>query len=89
MISVTISLKALYDEFNGQIKHGEIIRELDGQYEYYDLQTDIGTVCMDGETCKIIDSGVYGYELLSTESDDDAPFILTEKEYNIGVFENL
>ena len=89
MKNITVSLKSLYDEFNGQLEHGEIIKEIDGEFEYYDLQTAIGTVCMDGELCQIVDSGEFGYELLNTYGESDMTFILTNEEYNIGVFENL
>lgn len=88
MKNITISLKELYDKFNGQLKHGEIIKEVDGEFEYYDLQTDTGTVCMDGETCEIIDSGDFGYKLLNTNGEADTTFILTNEEYNVGVFES-
>lgn len=86
MNNVTVDLKALYDKFNGQLENGEIIKQVDGEFEYYDLQTEVRTVCMDGELCKVIDSGEFGYELLNTDGESYMKFILTDEEYKIGVF---
>lgn len=86
MKKVGVSLKLLYDKFNGQLQYGEIVKEVDGKWEYYDLQTDMGTVCMDGEVCKVVDSGEFGYELLNTDGEVDMTFILTKEEYDNGVF---
>lgn len=88
MKTVGISLEALYNKFGGQLVHGEIIKEIDGEWEYYDLQTLLGTVCMDGEICEVINSGDYGYELLSEGEDErENSFILTNEEYDVGVYE--
>ena len=89
MKNVTVSLKCLYNIFDGQLKYGKIVKEVIGEDEYYDLQTDIGTVCMDGEACKIINSGSYGYEILNEEGEVEARFILTDEEYNVGVFKTV
>jgi len=41
---------------------------------------------MDGEVCKVVDSGEFGYELLNTDGEVDMTFILTKEEYDNGVF---
>lgn len=57
------------------------------EYEYFDLQTDSGTVCMDGETCIVVDSGDFGYELLNIDNETDTRFTLTKEEAAIAIFE--
>lgn len=89
MSNVTVSLKALYDKFDGQLKYGEIIKELQGVEEYYDLYTDKGLACLDGEVCKVVGDGDLGYVLLNTDGEVDVTFVLTNEEYDTGVVRNV
>lgn len=84
---INLSLKSIYDELGGQLEHGEILKEIDGEFEYHDLQTsESGTVCMDGEECKIVDIGDFGYELLNMDDNSEHTFILTEIEFDVGYY---
>lgn len=83
---VTVSLKAIYDKFGEQLENGKIIKSVDGESEYYDLQINDVIACMDGESCKVVGSGDFGYELLNTNGEVDTKFILTKEEYSVGVF---
>lgn len=64
---------------------GYIQKETDEDREYFDLKTDDGTPCMDGETCEIIKE-TDKYVVLQ-EIDEQIPFKLSREEFNVAVFE--
>lgn len=88
MKNVTVSVAMLYDAFGDELGSCSIKKTISNSTVYYDLFDDTGLVCMDGETCQIVDSGGFGYELLSTEGDTSMAFVLTHDEYNVGIFTN-
>ena len=85
---VTVSVKALYDS-GLIIECGWIDTEdnENGEIGYYDLYTTDGLVCMDGETCKIIDVNEDCIVLKNTDGEKDMTFALTYEEANICCFE--
>lgn len=60
-------------------------RKTDEDREYFDLKTDDGTPCMDGETCEIIKE-TDKYVVLQ-EIDEQIHFKLSREEFNVAVFE--
>ena len=58
-----------------------------GDVEYYDLYTTSGLVCMDGETCEIIDVKEDCLVLKNKDGERDMTFTLTYEEANICCFE--
>lgn len=61
---------------------GYIQKETDGDKEWFDLKTDNGTPCMDGETCELIEE-TENYVVLQ-EEDEQIPFKLSKKEFEIA-----
>lgn len=87
---VTVSIKTLY-ESNFGVECGWIDTENNehGEVEYYDLYTTDGLVCMDGETCEIIDVNEDRITLKNTDGERYMTFTLTYEEANICCFENV
>lgn len=85
---VTVSVKALY-ESNFSAECGWINTENDeqGNTGYWDLYTTNGLVCMNGETCEIIDVKEDCIILKNTDGKIDTEFTLTFDEANICCFE--
>ena len=84
---VTICLKWLFEklqkddevdtiflEYNGYIR-----KEVDGGSIWYDLKTENGTPCMDGEMCEILQITQDFVELM--ECDEKIPFKLSREEF--------
>lgn len=90
---VTICLEVLFNRLTGYdteedyvpTQYGYIQKETDEDREYFDLKTDDGTPCMDGETCEIIKE-TDKYVVLQ-EIDEQIPFKLSREEFNVAVFE--
>lgn len=61
---------------------GYIQKETDGDKEWFDLKTDNGTPCMDGETCELLKE-TEDYVVLQ-EKDEQIPFKLSRKEFEIA-----
>ena len=85
---VTVSVKTLYEN-NFNVECGWINTENDehGNIGYWDLYTTNGLVCMDGETCEIIDVKEDCIVLKNTDGEVDTEFTLTFDEANICCFE--
>lgn len=64
-------------EYGGYIK-----READEDREWFDLKTENGTPCMDGETCELLEE-TEDYVLLQEET-ERIPFKLSKKEFEIA-----
>ena len=87
---VTICLEALFNRLTGHdteqdyvsTEYGHIQKETDEGKEWFDLKTDDGTPCMDGETCEIIEE-TEQYILLQ-EIDEQIPFKLSREEFEIA-----
>lgn len=86
---VTVSLETLFNVLSGNeeehipLEHdGYIQKETDGNKEYYDLKTDNGTPCMDGETCELLEE-TEKYVVLQEET-EQIPFKLSKKEFDIA-----
>lgn len=90
---VTICLEVLFNRLTGYdteedyvpTQYGYIQKETDEDREYFDLKTDDGTPCMDGEICEIIKE-TDKYVVLQ-EIDEQIPFKLSREEFNVAVFE--
>ena len=90
---VTICLEALFNRLTGHdteedyvpTEYGYIQKETDEGKEWFDLKTDDGTPCMDGETCEIIKE-TEKYILLQ-EIDEQIPFKLSREEFEIAAVE--
>lgn len=84
---VTVSIKALYEN-NFGAECGWINTEDNekGEVGYWDLYTTDGLVCMDGETCEIIEVSEDCIVLRNTDGERDMTFTLTYAEANICCF---
>lgn len=91
MKQYTISTSALFDvltDFDNEEEYvqleceGYIEKEIDGDTEYFDLKTDNGTPCMDGEVCELLEE-TDDYVVLQ-ELDEQIPFKLSKKEFEIA-----
>lgn len=91
MKQYTISTAALFDALTGldneeeyvPLEYGGYIqKETDGDKEWFDLKTDDGTPCMDGETCELIEESE-DYVILQ-EEDERIPFKLSRREFEIA-----
>ena len=96
MSGAYISVKELYERYGEQLEFAEIRNESDDGRNYYDLMVDDHVVCMDGETCKIVnrrEPDAYdrdGYvELLNEDGEQKAYFRLTCREFEIATFANV
>lgn len=85
MKNVTVSLSGLYEMFGGNLEHGEIVKSVEGNNDYYDLYVNDIIVCMDGETCKILKESEDSFVLCSKD-DQGSSFILNRGEMNVGAF---
>lgn len=61
---------------------GYIQKETDGDKEWFDLKTDNGTPCMNGETCELLKE-TENYVVLQ-EKDEQIPFKLSKQEFEIA-----
>ena len=87
---VTICLEALFNSLTGydteeeyvDTEYGYIQKETDEDKEWFDLKTDDGTPCMDGEICEVLEE-TEQYILLQ-EIDEQIPFKLSKEEFDIA-----
>lgn len=87
---VTICLETLFNRLTGHdaeedyvpTEYGYIQKETDEDKEWFDLKTDAGTPCMDGETCEVLEE-TEQYVLLQ-ELDEQIPFKLSREEFEIA-----
>ena len=86
---VTIRLEDLFNYLAGNedddrvsLTYGILQKETDGDQSWLDLKTEIGTPCMDGEICEIIEEKD-DYIVLQ-ELCKKLPFRLSRKEYSIA-----
>lgn len=86
MKKITISLDALYNKFDSELSRGTIEKTMDGENEYYDLYVNNRLVCMDGETCAVIEETDGVVTLLNSNGEQAATFTLTVDEMKIGGF---
>lgn len=90
---VTICLEALFNRLTGHdteedyvpTEYGYIQKETDEDKEWFDLKTNDGTPCMDGEICEILEE-TEQYILLQ-EIDEHIPFKLSKEEFEIAAVE--
>ena len=86
---VTICLEELFnrlaeneDDDRVSLTYGILQKETDGEKSWYDLKTEIGTPCMDGEICEIIEEKED--HIVLQELCEKLPFKLSRKEYMIA-----
>ena len=77
---ITVCLNGLYDKFNGNLFGGTIEKTVEDENEYFDLYTNEGLVCMDGETCIVIEEKDGMFILKNENGECDTTFILTKEE---------
>ena len=90
---VTICLEVLFNKLTGHdteedyvpTEYGYIQKETDEDKEWFDLKTDDGTPCMDGETCKVLEET--DQYILLQEIDEQIPFKLSREEFEIAAVE--
>lgn len=93
MKKYTISTSTLFNTLTGtgsdhedeyvRLEYGGYIKkEADEDREWFDLKTAIGTPCMDGETCVLLEE-TEDYVLLQEET-ERIPFKLSKKEFEIA-----
>ena len=91
MKEYTINTATLFDVLTGFDKEEEYVpleyegyveKETDGDKEWFDLKTDNGTPCMDGETCELLEE-TEDYVILQ-ENTEQIPFKLSRKEFEIA-----
>ena len=90
-LEYTICLQSIFDaltEYDPEEDYvpleveGYIQKETDGDRVYYDLKTDNGTPCMDGETCQVMD--ITPDYVVLMEEDTRIPFKLSRKEFELA-----
>ena len=87
--TVSVDVNSLYHFLGGEAEDVEsdfaVVRctEDDGE-EYYDILSDGGLACMDGETCEIVGRGEGFVELHSIEADDGVNFKLSPEEFEVA-----
>lgn len=90
-LEYTICLQPLFDALTGYDPEedyvpleieGYIQKETDGDRVHYDLKTDDGTPCMDGETCQVMD--ITPDYVVLMEEDTRIPFKLSRKEFELA-----
>lgn len=89
---VTICLETLFNRLTGHdteedcvpTEYGYIQKETDEDREWYDLKTNKGTPCMDGEICEILEE-TNDYVLLQEEN-EQIPFKLSKEEFEYAAF---
>lgn len=86
MENMAISLETLYRKFGENLKYGKIKKTVDGKQEYFDLYSDGKLVCMDGETCGVINKGDNSILVKNVNGETDGSFLLSVEEFNIGCF---
>lgn len=78
-----LSVEELYNKCGESLNYCTVSTKDNG---YYDLQTPKdGTVCMDGEKCKIIGSDNNIFTLINVEGEKDCEFQLTKEEFEIAI----
>lgn len=90
-MKVTVSCKALYDEYKGS-NNFTIQTEPDetGEDGYWDLYNSHNELaCMDGETCEIVEISENGdITLKNVDGEVEALFTLSQEEAAVGLFVN-
>lgn len=86
MKNVCVSLKTLYEEFDGELNEGVIVKSTYADVDYYDLHHLSGIVCMDGEECEVINEYDDYFVLVNRNGEEDMEFTLTHEEMNVGAF---
>lgn len=64
-------------------KYGYIEMEIDDDKKYFDFKNEMGTPCMDGETCDLLEEN-NDYVALQEET-EGIPFKLSKNEFKIAV----
>lgn len=91
MKKYTINTATLFDTLTGfdneeeyvPLEYGGYIqKETNGNKEWFDLKTDDGTLCMDGENCELLEE-TKEYVILQEEN-KKIPFKLSKKEFGIA-----
>ncbi len=80
-----ISVKELFEKYGNHLTYCEISTEDDDERSYYDLvdKRDHGILCMDGESCEVLQEG----KDLVVLFNDGLTFCLTQEEYAVAVFQ--
>lgn len=92
MAKTCISIEALYNKFGSALEFCNIKTiQTNDKSKYFDLFTNVGLVCMDGESCNIISNDGDVVVLSNEEGEIDYNFMLTIEEFNVatlGGFKN-
>jgi hypothetical protein len=85
-----ISIKSLYEKYGEVLEHNYIdytYQEENGNH-YYDLKNKDTheLVCMDGETCLIIEANDSIVRLQNSDGEVATTFVLTKEEFEVSIF---
>lgn len=80
---ITLSVQSLFEEYNSKLTYVTIERTVSENQEYYDMYCNGDLVCMDGESCKIINRENGNVTLLNEEGERPRTFVLTEEELGL------
>ena len=89
MKEISVSVRDLYDAKAKFPYIPSAFIEVEDTYDnpYYDLKDNMyGTLCMDGETCGILNETGEYVELLNTSGFEPVSFKLSKEEYQIAAF---
>jgi hypothetical protein len=83
----TVCILGLYDKYGENLEYTNIELYKESNTEYYDLYDKYGNLmCMDGETCKVIEEDDR-YKLINTDGEYDTEFYLTKEEFKVATYE--
>lgn len=84
--SSCISVKTLYETYGENLTFCCIEHTEEDENHYYDLFYNGYCVCMDGESCSIIQDDRTKNQFLLVCHDSGVPFLLTDEEYSVASF---
>lgn len=84
--TVTVSVKELYKAFGNTLTYEKIDTD-DEECGYYDIMASDGkTLCMDGESCKVLSISPGKIEFANLNGDSETRFSLTPEETALCLF---
>ena len=85
-----ISIKSLFEKYGEVLEHNYIdyTYQVENKNHYYDLKDKVTDelVCMDGETCLIIEENDSIVRLQNSDGEVTTTFVLTKEEFEVSTF---
>lgn len=84
--SSCISVKTLYETYGENLTFCFIAHIKEDDNHYYDLIYNGHCVCLDGESCSVIQDDRTKNRVLLVCHETGVPFLLTDEEYSVASF---